>query len=244
MPSVRSDEIAVEVSFFLEFAQSLADSGRYEECRAVYQTAIRYDSGVTARNEYGCYLLQIECYSEAIEEFHIVLNSSCRDRNEALSSVVYNNLAVAHRMLGHEALAATFQQQSIAAAARGDVDCRQIACALSNRGCGAILAGAYCLAEQLLRRALGLERLFGTLAGQAADWGNLGVLLGKRGSISAGIKCLSRAYHLHRELLDHRGLGMDLVNLAELFDQSGCRRKTVRCLRRAVECFDRAHAQH
>jgi len=239
--SPRSDTSA-EVVRLLQLARFLAEGDRSDACRAAYGAAIRLDQGFSARNEYGAYLWRVGSYDEAIEQFRRLLRQAWEEGDTWQRSIASNNLAAVYRSVGQTARAHAFQQQSIRNASDADADPLQTACDLGNRACDALLAGEFRLAEQLLLQSLLLESASGNLEGQAADWGNFGVLYGQLQAFGLGTRCLLRAYHLHAELNDARGCGMDLINLADLFERAGREQRAIRCLHRAVMCLDRAQA--
>ena len=230
------------VSALLQRAENLAVANRLTEARAVFTTAIRSDSGYAARSEFGRFLVRIECYDEAIEQFSILLTQAKTIGDELLRSMVANNLAAVYRELGRHDTAARLQQQAIAAETAAGADTAPTPCVLANRANDAIMAGDFSLARQLLRRSLALEIEAGSLAGQAADWGSLGVVARLEGSTGEAIGCLRRAHQLHRRVRDARGTGCDLMNLAEVFRAIGRWRAAGRCYGRAVRQFRQAYA--
>ena len=238
--------VTSSVSFLLEFARLQIEQGQPDKVRAVYAAAIDLDSGWTARNEFGCFLWRIACFEEAIEQFATLLEHSYEDEDAVLRATATNNLAAVYRTMGRHGQAAVLQQQSIAAechVALDDVSANdRITCDLTNRANDAILAGDYSLSERLLRQSLSLEIAANSLAGQAADWGNLGIVAGLSGNNAAGIRGIWRAYRLHLQLGDECGAGHDLMHLADLFCNVGRRKAAISCLRRAVRRFDRALA--
>ena len=232
------------VSALLDRAENLAAADRLAEARAAFATAVRSDPGYTARSEFGRFLVRIECYDEAIEQFSILLTRAKTIGDELLRSMAANNLAAVYRELGRHDTAARLQQQAIAAeiAADADADTAPTPCVLANRANDAIMAGDFSFARQLLRRSLALEIEAGSLAGQAADWGSLGVIARLEGNAVEAIGCLRRAHQLHRRVRDARGTGCDLMNLAEVFRAIGRWRAAGRCYGRAVRQFRQAHA--
>ncbi|NOX54398.1 MAG: tetratricopeptide repeat protein [Planctomycetes bacterium] len=234
--------ISPEVFRLLQFARDLAAVGQTRQCRAIYQWASRKDPTGTARNEYGCFLCSIEDYDAAIAEFRTLLSQAWERRSEDAWSAVCHNLAVVSRAVGDVEAARSFQQQAIRAAAGRDEEPESVACDLAGRACDAILAGDYELAEQLLYRSLLLETLAGRLEGQAADWGNLGVLYRLIGQKESAERCFRRAYRLHRRLGDNRGAGLDLMHLGLLAAESGAIGRAIARLRASVRRLRRAGA--
>ncbi len=246
MPHDSQLAVTSSVSFLLEFARLQIEQRQPEKVRAAYAAAIDLDSGWTARNEFGCYLWRLECFEEAIEQFATLLEFSYANADIGLRATAANNLAAVYRTMGRYGQAAVLQQQSIAAESRashGDsIPSDRVACDLTNRANDAIVAGDFSLAERLLRQSLSLEIVANSLEGQAADWGNLGLVAGLSGNTSAGIQGIWKAYRLHLQLGDDGGAGHDLMHLADLFQNVGRRQTAIACLRRAVRRFDRALA--
>ncbi len=112
---------------------------------------------------------------------------------------------------------------------------------LANLAITAIHAGRYDQAEKCLRRSLSLEIRNGPLANQAADWGNLGIVLGLKGELAAAVRCLWQAYQLHLDVKDVGDAGTDMMNLAEIFDCLGRHLLLKLCLKRAIRCFEESH---
>lgn len=236
---------SAEAQSSLDRAGVLAESGRHDEARVAFSAAVCCPPWPVAHNEFGCYLLQTECFDEAVEQFAILLTWAKEQGDANWRAVASNNLAAVYRTMGRIDLAASLQQQSILAACEDDYQScgdSHLACDLGNRANDAILAGKYDLAEKLLRRSLLVETAIESLEGQAADWGNLGLVAALQGNVTEGIRNLWRAYRLHLRAADDRGVGCDLLNLAELFGRLGRWRTAVRCLRRAVVQFERVDA--
>lgn len=232
------------IAALLAKAESLARSGLLADARTTFWEALTGDTGFTARNEFGCFLVRIEAYDEAIEQFSVLLAEARRIGDLQLLSTAYHNLAVVHRELGDHHVAAQLQQQSISAETLTGGHIAGTPCLLSNRANDAILAGNFRLANRLLLRSLALEVERGSLAGQAADWASLGIVSGLRGDVDEAVGCLWRAYRLHSRLTDMRGAGCDLMNLGQMFGQVGRWRAASRFLRRAVNRFELAQAPH
>ena len=242
MPITDEFGDSVKVGVLLKLARELAKNRRHEECYAVYTAAVRLDGTPMARNEFGCYLLEIDRADEAIDQFSSALDCALRLDDKTLRAMVCSNLAAAYRAAGCVETAAAFQQRSIPYAGDFESEPSELSCDLSNRACDALLAGEYDLAEQLLCRALLLDVQNGSINGQAAVWGNLGVLYGKRGESRRGVQCLRQAFRLHKKVRDVRGLGMDLLNLAELLEHSGQLSRAIEFLRKAIRHFEKARS--
>jgi Tfp pilus assembly protein PilF len=223
----------------------LTSRGELTRARVFYHQAIALDGGAAARNAFGCFLLNTDCAAEARTEFSRLLQQADSMGNLSLRAVACNNLAAACRALGESARATSWQQQSWNAAtpvpSGGDEPRDQLGCDLGNRATDAILAGDYALAEQLIRISLAWEQTSGTRAGEADDWGNLGLVAGLQGHLAAAAAALRRARHLHRQAGDTRSEGCDLLHLGEVFLQAGRWQRSARLFASAGSVFRSAH---
>ena len=152
-----------------------------------------------------------------------------------------HNLATIERRLGDWSSARSLQSSALSASLESG-DSEADAADLTNRALDAMATREYEFAENLLLRSLMIEHNVGSLGGQAADYGNLGVLAGLRGDLHVGVRFLARAYALHRTLGDEFGAGSDLLNLAEFFVSLGRLSLAARCLDRAVGNFQRSNS--
>ncbi len=223
-------------------AKKLASQGHHPQARAVFSEIIETSSDFRARNEFGCYLLQLEQFDEAKAQFLRLLNDARKHSNKRLTSVACHNLAALYRAVGEFRLAAKWQQ---AADSTEDelVSGLSLCESLSARGCDAIGSGDYELAEELLWRSLRAGEETADCPNQAADWGNLAVLAGLRGEIPTAIRYLIRAYRINSENRDYFWMGCDLINLAECLLQVRKRRTALRFLQDAIDCFERSGAE-
>ena len=238
-------ESAHRVSTLLQQAESLAAAGRIARARVVFSAASEADATPGARIAFGCFLVGIECYEDALGQLWMAMNAARRTGNDHLVPVCATNLAAVYRELGDFNSASRLQQTAIRAAESRDTRHESPgwdAIALSSRAADALVAGELDLAEDLFVRSLSLEIEAGSLAGQAADWGNLGLVAGLRGETEQAGRFLIRSLRLHRRIGDLQGAGRDLLNLAHFAQQLGHRRSAIRCLKRAVCCFERARS--
>jgi tetratricopeptide (TPR) repeat protein len=236
---------AVDPSSALLWAESLAGDGRISDADAVYRAAIDAGEGPEARLQFGGHLFRTDRLAEAEVEFRAALDAALRSGDGQLKSVATHHLAAICREVGDRVSAAAYQQQSISAGIEsGDVeaDDEWRGSTLSGFANDAILAGRYELAATLLCRSLALETAAASVAGQAADWGSLGLVATFQADYPRAVACLRRASALHRQLGDALGLGCDLLNLAEVARRLGRWHTAVRFLRRAVARLDSAHA--
>lgn len=243
--STTSTAIDRGVSALIKHAGLLAETGRSRDAEAVYRAAVECDPHGWVRNAFGAFLFRLDRHAHAIEQFRTALKIAVASGDAELRSAAANNLAAVYRELGRYPSATGWQQQSLSACLEASgSSCRvgPSACDLSNRGNDAILAGNLCLAEQLFRRSLLLERVAGSTSGQASDWGSLGIVAMLRSQYRKAIVCLWRAYRLHQRAGDDRGAGCDLLNLAETCFRLGKHRAAGRFLRHGGKRLDRAGA--
>ena len=226
-------------------AESFYEEGCFTDACEMYQAAVAEDVTSSARIEFGSFLLRIDCPNAAVEQLLKVLEESRRTSNHRLRSVVCNNLAVVFREKGYFELATSYQQQSLSAA-NVAIGIRNIGITstadLSNLANDAIREGNLALAEELLQRSLALEADACSLKGQAADLGSLGVVALLNNEYDKALDYLWRAHRLHRRVKDHKGVGSDLLNLAEAYRLLGCCLEANRCLRLAITRFEQAQA--
>ncbi len=186
----------------------------------------------------------------AVSELRRLQQQALRADDAELAEVVCHNLAAAYREGGDFSTASSWQQQSIAWWTRRSLNDRcceddelaRLACDLTGRGADEFACRRFDIAKSLWQRALAIEEWRGDLEGQAADCGNLGLLAATQGDIGSGVRWLKKSLRLHRLMFDKRGVGTDLLNLAELFRLLGQFRRSLRCVRRAVWNYERAEA--
>lgn len=226
---------------WLEEAAEHHEAGRSELARCAFCRAVDIDESGVALNEYGQFLWQRGELDEALVQFERLLKVAEVRGCTALRSVAWNNLAVVHRERGDRARAAVCQQQSWRASLRlsdSSADATP-GTDLTNRANDAILAGDLRLAEKLLESALNCDARAENLADEAADWGNLGIVAALTGDIDKARYRFERAFWIHRNLGDDRGLGCDLRHLGELSVAAGDWKSAHGLLERSVFHFER-----
>lgn len=236
---------AEKARLLLRKAALLQAAQKWEAAHAAYQAAIDIDPGYAAHVEFGRFLAKTDRQEEATEQFMQVFIAAQRSGNIQLKAVACNNLAAVLRETGYAALAARMQQLSLESETEigsGTLTPRQYSCDLTNLANDAIVLGRFELAEQLVRRSLRQEVTWGTLQGQAADWGTLGVLALSQDKPADALGRFWMAFQLHRSVGDQRGQGCDLLNLAEVCHAMSRHQAAIRMLRRARALFQSAHA--
>lgn len=219
-----------------ELFESLSDFPAAVEC---YTSAVVDDTTPHARLELAAFHSRRGKPFDAILLLTLLLEEAKLYNDGQLRSVVSNNLAAVYREMGRPEMAATFQQQSVAAA----VECGREAaedigvdpCDTTNLANDAMLAGNFAHAEQLIRHSLAMEVERGNLEGQAADWGSLGVVLSLQRDSLMAQECIWKAYDLHVRLGNGYGIVCDLLNLSQIATQLGRWDVSVRLLRHAIE---------
>jgi tetratricopeptide (TPR) repeat protein len=197
-----------------------------------------------AVNELGQFHWQCGDLPAAQEQFERLLSIGQSEKSAQLCETAWNNLAVVHRELGDFVQAAICQQQAWKAALdladAAELSPGSLACQLTNRANDAILARDFRLAERLLWSALRCDRLAGNLADEAADWGSLGIVSSLTGNLAAARSRFEQAHQIHAQLGDDRGMGCDLVHLAELALVDGDLAAARGLVNRSLVHFERA----
>lgn len=224
----------------LELAAAHAERGRFHEARAAYLSATAHDSTTTSRLAFAAFLNERGRHEAALEQWRIVLDVARRNGDRRTSAVALHNAAAAMREVGDYHAAVRLEQAATAlelrAANRGESTSPSV---LSGTAVDALLRGEYELACALLRSSLEVECSEDCSAGQAADWGNLGVCAILRGDLDDARACLVTAYRLHRRLGDDVGVARDMMNMAEVFRRTGRPDLSRKSLDYARECFER-----
>lgn len=227
---------------WLDEAAEHQEAGRIEAARGAFCRAIEIDESGAALNEYGQFLRLRGELDEALVQFARLLKMADVRGCTVLRSVAWNNLAVVHRERGELARAAVCQQQSWRASLENPAvgDDAASGTDLTNRANDAILAGDLPLAEKLLESALKCDARAANLADEAVDWGNLGIVAALAGDFDKARCRFERAFWIHRNLRDDRGLGCDLRHLGELSAATGDWKSAHGLLERSIFHFERA----
>lgn len=203
----------------LREAESAVARGNGTAAGIHFRQAVAADDTGEALNAFGLFQRQSGELEEALECFENLLVLAEKNADAELRAVASNNLACLCRDLGEPDVAASWQQQSWHAAQTHGVAAGthvELGCDLSNRANDALLAGDLPLAERLFNLALKWEAANGSASRQGDDWGSLGLVAALRGDFETALERLQQATRLHREAGDMRGVGADLLNVAEL----------------------------
>lgn len=242
MPSATKLVRLAAAQSLVEEANRLERTGFVAAAEAVLRTAARCDSSPSIQLRLGHFLVRTEQYDAATDLYESLWRTAHQTNDASLMEVALNALAVVKRSQNEWQSAAQLQARSTALsfeqpAIQRDNFIDNDSADLTNRALDAMSCRDYDLAENLLLRSLRLERERGSRDGEAADYGNLGVLAGLRGDLLVGIRFLARAYTLHRELNDEQGSGSDMLNVAEFFLTLGRLSLAARCFQRANRHF-------
>ncbi len=163
------------------------------------------------RLRHARFLCSVGEVSEAIEDLTSLYRSAIENGDDDLRPVVAHELATVFRNLGDRHTAASWQQISLGySESCSPAD-------LAGRAADAFLAGEYALADDLIRRSLAWEIQTGNRAGEAADWGTLGLIRAGQDDFEGAVRCFGRAFALHRKISDADGMATDLLNLGGIF---------------------------
>ncbi len=239
-PLTRGDS-ATSSQTLLECARSLEEAGQFDAADSAYRAAALADDDPQLRLDWAAFLMRIEDFARA-EQLYRELRLSTDRADRHIHSVLCNNLAAICRTTGRLAEANSLQGYSQRLSEETGLGDTEAAIDLTGQALNAMLNGDYIRAENLLLRSLELDCKETCLDGYADDCGNLGVLAGLRGRHAIGLRFLGRAYRLHRELCDDHGAGADLMNAAEIFLKLGRLRLAIKCLGRAIKCYERCGA--
>jgi tetratricopeptide (TPR) repeat protein len=201
----------------------------------------------TLLNEHGHSLWSSGNLDGAQQKFEQLLKVAQHGECETLEATAWNNLAVVFRDRGELARAAACQQQAWRAALNGfpdDSGSDLLSENLTNLANDAILAGNYELARRLLRSALEIDVRAGNSAGEAADWGNLGVIAYLTGQLDQARRDFARARQLHQQVGDDRGLGCDLGHFGQLSLAEGDFAGARGFIEQSLSHFERAGCRH
>ncbi len=221
LPGVPSSP---RVQWFLEQAEFWASQQQLPKARQLITQAIKQDSGCKARLTFGAFLYHLNEVDEAIREFSQALNLARQQQQHLARAAACRLLARIHREQGDTAMAASFQQQEIAAnLAAPMIDSEE-----PNAPANWIeLANAALAREewdqaqewivQAFRSASARENL-----GELADvFGTCGVRAFLKHETRTAWEWFLKAYVLHCQVRDEEGRLADLLNLAQASRELG-----------------------
>ena len=223
-----------------ESAELLEMDGALAAAKSAWLTAIELDNTPRSRIEFAGFLARTRQYDEATSLFDSLLSDPQVLTRPHLRSVVRHNLAAVLRQIGDTDRAASLQQ--MANRDRLVADGELTADELTASALDAINVDDLATAQNLLQRAVLIERNLGNLAGEAADCGNLAMIAAARDDRSSAIALMFRACSLHRGLSDWYSAGRDLLLLSDLLREIGRLSLATRCAQRAKQYFSAVDA--
>lgn len=230
-----------EVMSWLVLAREHILRHDFSRARACFHEAADRDRTGTALQEWGCFLYSQGEFAAAALRLRRAIDLAALCANHELRGTACNNLACVYRECGQTALASTWQQQSWKAMEADSGESGEaLGCDLTNRAHDALLRGDLRLAERLYDLALRWEQRHGTTAGEAADWGSLGLVSALRGDLVSAVRRLRQALRLHRQVGDVPGVATDLLHLGEVWAQRGHWNRALLCLDCAEHLFSLA----
>ncbi len=241
------------VQLLLRQAQQSAVAGQFQTALLLLRSAVAFDTGFVSLNEYGILLLAVDQYDEAQQQFQELLKRAQEGNSLHWQIVALHHLASCYRMQKCWTLASSFQQRALKLLDQLQVDEAEVepveteqtdmlSAVLSGLANDAMTRGEFEYAEELLNRSLRYELLAGSMPGQAADLGSLGVLALLRKKPKRAWRLLVRAYRIHVRLGDMHQIGCDLSNMALAAEQLGRWTVAQKLLDRAEARFELAEA--
>lgn len=202
----------------LERAEFLAAEGRLDRARAVFTEAIEIDAEGFARLRFGEFLYQTGESEEAASAFQAALEIGRHREDHECSQAASQNLAMVYRALGESALAASYQQQAIAAGLRNQTEPDSVRSPLAeflDLANEAISRGRLDDAEKLSALGIKLAQSQNCPAHLADAWGTWAVVRLLRCDRDSAWCGFLEAYAGHSTGRDDEGQIADLLNLAQ-----------------------------
>lgn len=221
-------------------AEQLEQSGAFAAARSAWSAAVEADETPRSRIEFAAFLVRTRCQAEAAQLYDRLLTDPKVLSNDHLRGVVRHNLAAALRQTGQSARAASLQQ--LANRDRLVAEGELTPAELTASSLDALASGDLDTAQELLLRAVLLERQHGDHSAEAADCGNLASIAIRRGEHSTAARFLFRAWQLHRSTGNWYSAAQNLLTLSDVLLDLNRPRFAVRCLDRARTLFDRTGA--
>jgi hypothetical protein len=215
--------------------------GAIAAARSAWLAAIESDDTPRSRLEFAAFLTRTRNFEEAVGLFEMLLRETRVLTDPHVRGVVRHNLAAVLRQIGQGDLAASLQQ--MANRDRLLADGELTGHELTATALDAIHRDDLATAQDLLQRAIQVERREGNVRGEAADCGNLAVIAAERNDRSTAVALLLRACSLHRSLGDWYAAGRDLLHLSIHLPEIGRLSLAVRCATRAQQYLATAGAK-
>jgi tetratricopeptide (TPR) repeat protein len=220
----------------LRRAEQLVRAGQWSRADECFSSAVEVDHSPASRIAFGSSLAGRERYNEAICQLTGALDLASASGDREALGVIFHNLAAIYRDLGDGGLASRFQQRAILQLD----DCGQPE--LLGLANDAWLSGRSELAASLAASCEDLDEDIGSESLSAEAHATLAVISGMSGDPREGIRSLIRVYRTHRSASDERLMGIDLLNLAVLFSETGWHGAEMRAVQQAVHHFENAPA--
>ena len=221
-------------------AEQLEQAGAFSAARSAWSAAAETDTTPRSRIEFAAFLVRTRCLAEAVQIYEGLLNDPKVSTNDHLRGVVRHNQAAALRQTGETARAASLQQ--LANRDRLLADGELTPAELTASSLDALASHDLNTAQELLTRAMLLERQQGDCSAEAADCGNLATVAIRRGEHATAARFLFRAWQLHRSTGNWYSAAHNLLTLSDVLLDLNRPRFSVRCLVRAAAFFDQAGA--
>ncbi len=221
-------------------ATQLEQAGAFAAARSAWSAAVDADTTPRSRIEFAAFLVRMRCHTEATRIYEKLLTDPRVLTSDHLRGVVRHNLAATLRQTGESSRAASLQQ--MANRDRLLADGELTPAELTASSLDALASRDLDTAQNLLTRAVLLERQQGDRSAEASDCGNLAAIAIQRSEHTAAARFLIRAWQLHRATGNWYSAGQVLLTLSDLLLDLNRPRFAVRCLDRAKALFDRAGA--
>ncbi len=221
-------------------AEKLEQSGAFAAARSAWSAAVEADETPRSQIEFAAFLVRTRCHTEATRIYEQLLADPKILASDHLRGVVRHNLAAALRETGQPARAASLQQ--LANRDRLLADGELTPSELTASSLDALASDDLDTAQELLMRAVLLERQQGDRSAEAADCGNLASIAIQRGEHLTAARFLCRAWQLHRSTGNWYSAAQNLLTLSDVLLDLNRPRFAVRCLDRATFLFDQAGA--
>ena len=240
-PVLSAPAPSADVSCLLSEAEEFARSGASRAAESLFRRALGSTPEPSALNAYGCFLRERGRHADAAAQFCDLLDHAERAGDVAWQAVAANNLAAVCREWGEPEFALRIQRYAVRLEQSGSGPMPRLSpTCLGNLAAAAIAVGDYGRAERLLWQSLLGEWAAGNLAGEADDWGNLGIAAGLQGELGEAVVYFWRALRIHRRLRDERSVGLDLLHLGQALAGLGAWQAARRALLRAQSWLERA----